>query len=1113
MACDISGKNYMVPLLIYGLFVVYGSLVPLEFNQLTFDVAWSNFKNIPWLNLGMYSRADWIANILLYIPFAFLFCAQLHTKKDASVLRLIKSLFVLLLSLSLAVSVEFCQQFFPPRTVSLNDLLAESIGTLIGILIWWSNGEFVVRSWQWLRRPDQMGASVFLAFYSVLYLLHALFPFDFVISIVELDKSLSLKKFEWLGASDLKSGLFMLASNLIQLVLSIPVGFFLFCWFKKHHLNPHGIVFFGAAAGLLIETTQIFLISGYFSLISVVARGSGIVIGFRLFQKPIDWRRMLEQVRGFVWLLILPYLVVLAYFNGWNAELEKVDVAQILNKLEDIKWLPFYYHYYVPETVALTSLLYVMAMYLPIGAVVGFFKTPVFRNRLVAVGLAVFLAVIVESGKLFFMTKHPDPTNVLIAAASAWMGFYVIGCIDGQGRNGYVSAGFNSDIKPEESRETPINGTRQNHAERFRPNMAQPVEKVGWVGRGLALALLGFSGWHILGFPVFSVPLFLGMGFYCVLLWMWPSAWLWIIPALAPTLDFSAASGRLFFSEFDHLVLVTVAIGLLSGHWYLRGIARANFGRGFYILLILLLVSYFVSIFQGLLPLPALDANAFTNYYSPFNAIRVVKGFLGALILLPMLGVQPDMVKAKKLFSLGMLSGLLGVIGVAVWERITFPGLFNYDSDYRITAGFNSMHTGGGHIDAYLMLTAPFILALAMMRRFKTLWCVMGLGVLASLVYVVMVTYSRGPYIGFLVEVMVLLACLFVRWRATIHQSVRSFWFVPGVLLLIVAVAVPVLRGSYIQDRFSRVGEDFQIRKSHWRDALEMMDEGFVTDFWGMGLGSYPRTYYWRNSENTVPSMYQFRQDSEGLYLTLSPGDSLYVEQKVDVVPNATYRLLLEARGHSEKTSFTIALCEKALLYSYNCAWNSLSLPGSETGEWKSNERMISTTTFAFKDRLISQLFRRPVKLSLYNGDGKAVIDVKSVKLINGDGEDLIKNGDFSHAMDNWFFSTDNHLPWHIKNVWVQQLFDQGWFGLIIFCCFIVYCLFVYCRGLNKNDFFSVIGLTSLSGFLVVGVVDSPFDEPRLTFLFFLVCYIFLSGQGQKIGFARSNKSLISNNS
>ena len=36
-------------------------------------------------------------------------------------------------SLALALAVEFTQLFFPPRTVSLNDILAESAGAVIGL--------------------------------------------------------------------------------------------------------------------------------------------------------------------------------------------------------------------------------------------------------------------------------------------------------------------------------------------------------------------------------------------------------------------------------------------------------------------------------------------------------------------------------------------------------------------------------------------------------------------------------------------------------------------------------------------------------------------------------------------------------------------------------------------------------------------------------------------------------------------------------------------------------------------------------------------------------------------------------------------------------------------
>ena len=45
--------------------------MPLELNDLTLEAAISQFKNIRYLNLGAESRADWVANILLYIPLAF----------------------------------------------------------------------------------------------------------------------------------------------------------------------------------------------------------------------------------------------------------------------------------------------------------------------------------------------------------------------------------------------------------------------------------------------------------------------------------------------------------------------------------------------------------------------------------------------------------------------------------------------------------------------------------------------------------------------------------------------------------------------------------------------------------------------------------------------------------------------------------------------------------------------------------------------------------------------------------------------------------------------------------------------------------------------------------
>ena len=57
----------------YALFVVYGSLLPFEPNGLSLEEAWLRFRDIPILKLGVGSRADLVANLILYIPRGFSF--------------------------------------------------------------------------------------------------------------------------------------------------------------------------------------------------------------------------------------------------------------------------------------------------------------------------------------------------------------------------------------------------------------------------------------------------------------------------------------------------------------------------------------------------------------------------------------------------------------------------------------------------------------------------------------------------------------------------------------------------------------------------------------------------------------------------------------------------------------------------------------------------------------------------------------------------------------------------------------------------------------------------------------------------------------------------------
>ena len=278
--------------------------------------------------------------------------------------------------------------------------------------------------------------------------------------------------------------------------------------------------------------------------------------------------------------------------------------------------------------------------------------------------------------------------------------------------------------------------------------------------------------------------------------------------------------------------------------------------------------------------------------------------------------------------------------------------------------------------------------------------------------------------------------------------------------------------------------------KKHWLDAIQMMDGAFMTNFIGEGLGSYPRIYFWRNSEHTLPATYSLSHDENINYLKLGSGDTLYMEQIISVLPDNPYLLSFDMRSNSEKAVVTIPICEKSLLYSFDCIWERFSLSPNNINKWEHFEKLIDSKSLgSIRGRYAGKFSIRPVKLSLYNGVGQTILDIKNIKLIDKSGINLIRNGDFSNGLDQWFFSTDNHLPWHIKNVFIQILFEQGWLGEVAFISFLIYVIVYNLRQAQNKKIFNAVILSSISGFITVGMVDSPFDEPRLTLLFFLILF------------------------
>ncbi len=604
--------------------------------------------------------------------------------------------------------------------------------------------------------------------------------------------------------------------------------------------------------------------------------------------------------------------------------------------------------------------------------------------------------------------------------------------------------------------------------------------------RLLALVVLASVVLAVSDFPFARLPIAFGLCVYLALLYRYPKAWLVVIPALLPVLDLTPWSGRFFFTEFDFLVLATLAVGL----WQRKAApGTSHLPSAFKIVLGIMALSYLVSMILGLLPLEPLDANAFANYFSHYNSFRVVKGFVWALCLLYVarhsLSLPNGNAEGKGLFALGTVIGLLALNLAVLYERFIFSGIFNFNTDLRAVATFSGLHNGGNDIEAYLVFSAPFIVAWVFDSRVTGRYLA-GAAVFVLTSYSLLVTFSRGGYLGFVVAWLILVVCLIqvARSRSVSWVSFRVPLFV--LLLIIVggAVALPIFKGNFIRARFANVALDWQSRIEQLENTFKRMDSDVVTAIFGMGLGRFPATYVAKQPPKSIPTMYTFETESYNSFLRIKSASPLYLGQRIKIEPHNVYDLSLDLRNASQKGSLSVLICEKQLQQSFRC--QSIQFHSTGSGAWEHFERRFNIGEVGGDiGRLAKRFSRRPVELALYVSAPRSVLDVDNVRLVDEAGVNLISNGDFSKGFDRWFFTVDDLMPWQSSNHWGQIFFEQGWLGLIGFNLFIGCLLMQSISQIRQGDLFTAVALSGAAGFLVVGLFGSLFDTPRLATLFY----------------------------
>jgi VanZ family protein len=405
--------------LCYALFIVYGSLLPFDYQPQPLNEALAEFSRIRYLELGVASRADWVANILLYVPLAFSATGALALATGSRALRVLAAVLVVASCVALAFAVEFAQQFFPPRTVSQNDLIAETMGTLLGVAAWFAIGPRLLGLWQQFRDGGATAWRAVLALYVLAYAALSFFPYDVLVSSAELAEKMSNPARSGFVFAGSCGGALVCSVKLItEVALAAPLGALLGLAFPA--LGIGGALMLGLAAGLAIEVGQLLLASGVSQGSSVLTRGLGVAWGLAL-QRSIDVGALTRHralIRTLVVVAAPAYMVLVAVLNGFSGAVETNWAAA--DKLAGLRFLPFYYHYYTSETAAMWSLLSNAGAYAVVG-LVAWLLWPTRRMAWQSGVVAVLLALAIEVLKLYTPGKRPDPTNVLIAFATAWL--------------------------------------------------------------------------------------------------------------------------------------------------------------------------------------------------------------------------------------------------------------------------------------------------------------------------------------------------------------------------------------------------------------------------------------------------------------------------------------------------------------------------------------------------------------------------------------------------------------------------------------------------------------------------------------------------------------------
>jgi hypothetical protein len=1044
---DDSKRRYFATAVVAAV-IIYGSIYPFVFRE-PIDGFGGAVRTLVESWADRPSRSDFIANILLYMPFGF--CAILAAGKGVGTLRWMA--LVILCGALLSTCVELVQYFDEGRVTSASDVYANSIGTALGAI----GGGVTGRNFRWPLLREIAAHRVPNLLLSA-WVGYRLFPY---VPTIDPHKYWTALKPVLLHPSLTGYDLFRYTAIWLTVAALVEVVG------GSRRLWPLFSLFVG-----FVLVGKVLIVDTTLSAAEIAGAAAAVCV----------WRVLAFNAR------LRVKLIALAFCSYVIAE--RLEPFQFRAVAGTFGWIPFFGFMFGSIEIDIMSFFQKFFLY---GGLIWLLCQCGLRLRWSTVVTATILFVAGEA-EMYLPDRSGQITDAVLALMIGTI-FALLETTTERSQPVVVGPGGSLPVtaggwRPKESAPE----TRSIAPNRARGGLQvskRPVEprfrEIGRTGRGsafvrLVIATICLSGAAFIAANYPLAPWLLGaaLALYAVALWRWPSLWLAVLPALLPTLDLAPWTGWIDVGEPDLFALVTIGVLAVrapprAADFRFRGLAAMT--------LALAIVSCVASVALGLV-MPGPAGGSDNPYLRPDNALRIAKGFVTALALLPFLRERLSRRgDAMVWLGGGMAAGLALVAAATIIERALFPGLFDFSADYRVVATFSSMHIGGGYIGAYIAMALPFLLVF--MLRLRTLSLISMLAIELCAGYALVVTFARTAYAAGLISTIAV--CLGWAWAGRGHNRGGRFSLVLPALL-VVPVGGIVIAGvatPFTAERVNQVFPDLASWEDNWREGLAWRGSGPITALFGSGLGTYPRVVLARKPDDGFPTNFVVAQDGGYRFLRLNAGSPTYFGQKIRIEPDRQYRIFLALRSRDGQGALAVSLCEKMLLYAEHC--RGVTFRPRVIGKWEDFGAAISSE--GLDGHRFLGWFSRPVELSLADPDPGTTIEIGHVRMFDPQNRNVLANGDFSRGTERWYFTDDDHSVWRTFNQYLMSYAESGVLGLASFLLLVGTALFGAARAIRCGERMAACIAASLLAFLCSGLFDHLLAVPRLATLFYLIAF------------------------